>query len=915
MRDSPGADIATLTSRFQGLISWCALLALTFAFTPAARSSGSTLPTLGLVANTGFCPDGAWQGGIWPGGRRPEGLYTWGSFCSFGDEDVGYAESQEFLAPPALNLYLAGYPGLPGRRLILKNVESGQETELRPQSTPGDEWHFNTLPVPPEWLGKRVQFIAEDRSTENSGWLAFSLPFLPVSSLLSPIDTTSPQGGFCPNGVYQATKWQGVRPPGIVTWGSYCKSGDADTGWTASPPFIADSYVSIYTAGYAGKPGLRLAVENLQVGRQLPLQAPNPSGEMWRLHHFRLPDEWSGQSVRIVAWDQATGLGGWLAFSEPVSKGWKADAYPAARMFALFLMLTVVLLIPSIAACMLAAFRGMEDLLDLTTIAFLALGLTGYAAFWVYFCSPILGFIFSYTGFLASCAVIAYLVSAKSRRLKLRPAKQLIAPGTLVLLASLFIVSLGMLYNMEGNPLFVASARFGPPGPPTLYGDNTIPKLFADGVHSGHIPKPLGGGWLSSDRPPLQTGNALWTYAWTSGNRDLAYEVLSVVLQCSFLAALWSFLIACNIDRRPMALAIATCFLSGFTLLNSFFVWPKLFPVAYLLILTAYLLTDRYYQVRDRTAIGAMLGATVAFAMLGHGGSMFAILGVAVCMLLLRRYPSRRFLIGMAVGAVLLYSPWMLYQKLYDPPGDRLLKLHLAGIVEPRPEASLIGLILSRYSSLKASELVQYKVSNFKTVAGDLPQYLAEAQIFCTALVTGSVTRRNTAAALLQQTTFFYWIPSIGLAILGPLALMLNMSRRCRRAESIAASRIWLLTGVILVLWCLVMFGPDSTGTRQGTYLTEILAFSGSCLAFWALRPWLAVALTAAHILWNAVLFVWLTPVLPPPGSSELRIYWGADTGPINIFLGAACLMSAAAIFSLLASFARQPAPSVERLR
>ena len=300
-----------------------------------------------------------------------------------------------------------------------------------------------------------------------------------------------------------------------------------------------------------------------------------------------------------MAGDQATGSFGWVAFSEPVPSEFKAEWVSALNTLGLVFIYAVFLLVPSVAACMYAAFRGIKDQLDLTAIAFLALGFTGYAAFWMYFCSRILGILFCYAGLLACCAVIAYLV--RRHPAKLGTVKQLIEPGILVVLASIFIMSLGLLHGVDANPLFTAAGRFGPP---MLSADNEIPKVFADGIYAGHVPKPLIGDWLSSDRPPLQTGNTLWNYAWTPGDRALPYLVISVLLQCSFLAALWSFLAACNIHPKPLALAVVTCFFSGFTLLNGFFTWRKLFPVGFLLIVVSYLLTDRYYQVRDHVVTG-----------------------------------------------------------------------------------------------------------------------------------------------------------------------------------------------------------------------------------------------------------------------------------------------------------------------
>ena len=298
------------------LISFPALI---LAFIPAAEGADSPLFSPGLVVNRGFCPEGVYGHTRWPGGMRPESVSPWGSFCENGNDNMGRLESQEFLAPSVLNLYLAGYPGLPGRRLILKNVQSGEETELRPQAVPEEEWRQDNLPVPPDWIGKPVRFIAEDRSTGGSGWLALTLPLLPASSILPLVDTHTRQSGFCANGVYPATKWpDNIAPRGIATLGSFCKSGDADTGWAASQPVKAGSYISAYIAGYPSTPGILLAAENMQTGLQLPLEPPTPREETWQLYHFRLPVEWKGQSVRILAGDKATGICGWIAFSDPV---------------------------------------------------------------------------------------------------------------------------------------------------------------------------------------------------------------------------------------------------------------------------------------------------------------------------------------------------------------------------------------------------------------------------------------------------------------------------------------------------------------------------------------------------------------------------------------------------------------------
>ncbi len=320
------------------------MLALASVLVSSVEAADSV--TLTIVKSSGFCPDGVWGLTKWPGGTRPSGISTMGSFCVKQNDDVGRAESADFLAPSAINLYLAGYPGLPGRRLMLKNVQTGEEKELKPKSRPMEVWQYNSLPVPPEWIGKRVRLVAEDQATGLGGWLGFSLPVLPVSAFFLPIDTHGPQTGFCPGGAYGFTEWlNGGRPLGLHTWGSYCKTGNTDVGWAASPPFKAGSDLSIYIAGYPDIPGLALAVEDIQTGRQFALRVPTPPEETWQLRDFHLPAEWKGRSVRVIAGDQSTVPGGWLAFSEPVHGHWMDDALNTVKTYGLVVLLLAVVLI------------------------------------------------------------------------------------------------------------------------------------------------------------------------------------------------------------------------------------------------------------------------------------------------------------------------------------------------------------------------------------------------------------------------------------------------------------------------------------------------------------------------------------------------------------------------------------------
>ena len=724
--------------------------------------------------------------------------------------------------------------------------------------------------------------IGEDHTTTGHGWFAFSAPLLPYSSLAAGnIPTTEPQSGFC-TGSFKEVYWPHGHSVGTVPWRSYCGLGDDNTGWMASAPFRAGSYATFYIAGYPGSPRIHLALENINTKNQLPLHVFATPREMWRLYHFPIPSQWKGQPVRLLAEDRATGPAGWVAFAAIPPRQWKRDTKLACRLVAKVLLLLLITVLPAIAVCIRATRKRPGSSLDLTALALLTIGLVGYAAFWCYFWSRSAGLVYSYGVLALSAAVILRgLLNGKGRR-QLAALRGLLIPLALVTTASVCIVSLGFLY---GNPEIVqeyAAARFSPPAPSI---DNFLSKILADYVYDGHIPKPMAGDWLSSDRPPLQAGMALWHYAWIRSNRELGYQVLGTILQLMFLAGLWAYLDEAGVSRKAIGLVVATAFFSGFTIFNSFFVWPKLLPVAFLFIICGYFFTEKYSQVRADWRVGLLVGAAAAFAMLSHGGSVFGLLGIALTALILRRRPSLRFLAAAALAAALLYLPWFLYQKYYDPPGDRLPKMYLAGMSdEPHPETKLLDALIANYKRAKWYG-VDNKIENFEALFDNTPGSRRLGLVSRT-LLTGSPQQRSAAVASLRETIFHRWFWSIDLFSFVLVLWLLSMafSRRQSSSEYRQACILSLCTGVTLIAWCLVMFG--GTIVHQGCYLTEITAFSAGVLGLWALRPLLAVIAVACHVLFT----VWIYVLLKPSQVPGFATY----VGPANRALASAAALAAA---------------------
>jgi hypothetical protein len=313
----------------------------------SAQQSEELIHPLAIQASNGFCANGAYGGMSWPAGVAAWNVSVFGSFCSKQNGDTGRFESVPFLAPPAIRMWIAGYPGLPGRRLLLKNLETGAESEFKPTGVPGELWRSEPAPMPPDWVGHKIQIVAIDEATGALGWLAFGLPDLPPSAYAdSRIDTRGQQAEFCSGGTAPGTQWT-LRK----TWGTWCKQKDADTGWFATPARAAARVMRFAVAGYAGTAGMRVALENPRTGEQLPVPLPDAPGQRWRVLRMRLPDAWQGEQVRLIARDDVSTAPGWLAVTE---LSLPATAVAAWEKFAWYAWLMMA---PAAALVLITRFR------------------------------------------------------------------------------------------------------------------------------------------------------------------------------------------------------------------------------------------------------------------------------------------------------------------------------------------------------------------------------------------------------------------------------------------------------------------------------------------------------------------------------------------------------------------------------
>jgi hypothetical protein len=512
--------------------------------------------------------------------------------------------------------------------------------------------------------------------------------------------------------------------------------------------------------------------------------------------------------------------------------------------------------LPGAAAALFAARRGVGSVPVLLAIALVASGLVGILGFWAFYGDRTLGETVSFFVIFASVGLIGW--SLHGDKIDRGLLRALATPAALWALGSAFLVFFGFLHGGADAPLSTGATRFVGPLP----ADNNIPRFFSEWFYEyGHSATPpiYPGEWLASDRPPLQVGYVMSQRPFLWDDEGLNYQVLGVVLQQLWIIGLWALLLAARVGRVTRALTMATVLVSGMALVNGFFIWPKMLPAALLLAAAALVLTPLWDELRRSLWGAALLAALCALALLAHGGSIFGVIPL-VAAAAIRGLPSWRWIgVGVLVGIALL-APWSAYQKYGDPPGNRLVKWTLAGVVEIDDRGTLEA-ISDSYGETGLGGAIHNKGQNFVTMVGGGPM----VQGAKTAGETGTARAMAEAA---KNIVFFNLFPSLGLLLLAPVAMLLARRRGPPQAEWNFALVCFAAVGIGAVFWGLLVFGTEALRTvlHVGSYLLPILAMAGAVAGLRASFPRFAVYLVCAWALINLALY---TPaLLPPPDTS-----------------------------------------------
>ena len=516
-------------------------------------------------------------------------------------------------------------------------------------------------------------------------------------------------------------------------------------------------------------------------------------------------------------------------------------ALHVAGMTLLFLAITLLVMA---AGTLTALALGLTNRLLLLIVGLVNLGVLGMLVFWTYLIGSGVGRIVAAV-LLLGCGLACVLAAGRVRRAGTgRLLLPLLAPTGFFCASSLFSAATGYLRGGTDLKLGLAGQSRYLMGLPD---DNELPWYLIRQLQAPGRPLPhfLARPWQTSDRPPMQSGIYLLEHSLFGNGRFLDYQLVSLIAQSLWIFGVWAFLVSARVPSRLVALGLAVTAFSGFTIINTFFVWPKLLPGAFLMLVGAALLSGYLHRLRRSRGTGLLIGLAVGCAMLGHPGSIFVVISMALTLLVVRNRLSLRLIATAVLGVVVMYLPWMLFQRYYAPPGDFLDKFQLANTRNYLDKRSLPRAIADAYRAAGWHGTLSNKWHNLTRPFQDSMSYPAEIWHMLGRGPWSMNGGGSLAAYQAELSAFFDYVPALGFMAFGIIALVIRAVQLMRRervlsdhpptrsaarsAELFEPARVGLAGLLCLiityVIWAAVLFGPGATIVIQSSYFMELIGF------------------------------------------------------------------------------------------
>ena len=680
----------------------------------------------------------------------------------------------------------------------------------------------------------------------------------------------------------EGTFTQNVRPlpgeisrslaehPQTVFWRSWVPGTGSGPGRVVSVPFAVPRVIAIPLAGYPGEAGMELYLECLATHSHLPItMARGNAHETWVERTLWLPSSWCASNARLVARSESTRW--YLAVGTPARSSplaWCKESVFVA--FVAYVLAWLLLLGPGLLVAWGSGVRRLDAALLVAAPATLAIGYVFFFAFW--YANPA-----AHLAVLVLTLASVGFVVVRSRDL-VAGAK---GTGGLNAWGLAFALSLGYVLLLfagdTGIGTYAATYRFAPA---TWSTDNQLPQIVAEALYQGKPIPGLLGAWHVSDRPPLMTGlfllgRPIWeAFAAIGDNRRLLwlfYQVTGIVASAIWVVPVTLLLTRARRGPRDVALAVLLMATGGFVVFNSTYIWPKMLAAA--LALGAYLVyseaaSHEHAPLRAYGAAGALAG----LAMMAHGGVVFGLIPVFAYPLL---HPNRRKLTALfAVGAagLLVIAPWLLWQRLVDPPGNALVKYAFAGTWGFGEEAKGVWqTVRDAYAPLTLSAWLRTREQAALTYFGLFKPPLDQ------------LTSARDWAGRRRISDFMFFFPSLRDAnIVWILVVLAGLRRAWRRSENLEETRTalaWIGLGLAGLLISAVL-GWDMHVNHHQSYHSILLVMAGLYAMLLAGPRWLRATAVCLHFAYFG--FVWL---ISPLVGSPWRIDYLSALGAVVVWV------------------------------
>jgi len=656
-------------------------------------------------------------------------------------------------------------------------------------------------------------------------------------------------GGFMPqDGNPRQLPQSLMEDPQARFWGTWSPEG-VRKGRLESPAFVLPKRgLGLPVRGFPGADGNRVELVCLATGERRRV-ATMRTGNDWVIARFDPGAAWCRPDREVRLEVEVGSDSKELAVGAPFKGTWASGLKASAVQVAAYLVLAWGVMV-GLAWLVFQATRRCTDARLRLAAPLAALGLMGYLAFFVFRFSPAAGGVLATAVMLSGGIGILWFLRRGDTVAPDPSASRLQSAGWLWLATALLVLAIFGLAEVNAGT-WSPNSRFAPAA---WASDNQLPQRVGQALANGEMEQVNWmGPWRVSDRPPLAYGwHAIFVRTFEApwvpkdGLYLLHQHAWAVGILLNTLWAPVVLLLVRHWSRSP-ALAfglVLLCLMSPFVLFSSGFAWPKLLAAAFGLLAAALLFDfgrDRRLPLRLDTPAFLMAALLSVLALQSHGGAVFGILAMLILMPMLRGIPSWPAM-GIALllcGALL--APWMLYQKLVDPPGNALLKFAFAGTFGfGEEDMGVFETIRRSYSGLS------------------LPAWLAGKGEGLKVLVVGGgscglheVSLPGTSFDLFRIRDFFYVLPAMALLVAGAVAGALAPAGPRRVFPSPTP---WLAWGLMSLLIALLV-SPQCHVNHHQSYQAVLGLYLG-LLMLASRHPWVLGATGVAVVGYGLVVWV-----------------------------------------------------------